>query len=173
MGHTLYYNQTPGRSNVSSTRVCLVTAAEILLISPGNMQRTNAIVRRGKFPSVYHSCDRLYTSSLRALLYRASQQMLLCASKYILRLRVSPLTVDSLLNLRALSLTSRVFNHHDYLSNFVKINIYTSKCNLYFTITMDSSNEDSLHAPKPNANLTYICIYDRTIEKQSRHLRPN
>ena len=38
---------------------------------------------------------------------------------------------------------------------------------------MDSSNEDSLHAPKPNANLTYICIYDRTIEKQSRHLRPN
>ena len=50
-------NQTPGRSNVSSTRVCLATAAGILLISPDNMQRTNAIVRRGKFPSVFYSCD--------------------------------------------------------------------------------------------------------------------
>ena len=52
-------NQTPGRSNVSSTRVCLATAAGILLISPGNMQRTNAIVMRGKFPSVFYSCDHL------------------------------------------------------------------------------------------------------------------
>ena len=151
MGHTLYYNQTPGRSNVSSTRVCLVTAAEILLISPGNMQRTNAIVRRGKFPSVYHSCDRLYTSSLRALLYRASQQMLLCASKYILRLRVSPLTVDSLLNLRTFSRTSRLFNHYGYLSNFVKINIYIRKYNLYYTTTMANTNENSLHAHECNA----------------------
>ena len=85
-------NQTPGWSNVNSTRVCLATAAGILLISPGNMQRINAIVRRGKFPSVYYSCDRLgefYTSSLRPLLYRASQQTLPCASKYILRLTKS------------------------------------------------------------------------------------
>ena len=85
-------NQTPGRSNVSCTRVCLATAAGILLISPDNMQRTNAIVRRGKFPSVFYSCDHLgefCTSSLRALLYRASQQTLLCASKYILRLTKS------------------------------------------------------------------------------------
>ena len=50
-------NQTPGKS--SSTRVCLATAAGILLISPANMQRTNAIVRRGKFPSVFYSCDHL------------------------------------------------------------------------------------------------------------------
>ena len=76
-------NQTPGRSNVSSTRVCLATAAGILLVSPANMQRTNAIVRRGKFPSVFYSCDylRVFTSSLRAVLYRASQRTLLCASK--------------------------------------------------------------------------------------------
>ena len=85
-------NQTPGRSNVSSTRVCLATAAGILLISPANMQRTNVIVRRGKFPPVICSCDHLgefCISSLRALLYRASQQTLLCASKYILRLTKS------------------------------------------------------------------------------------
>ena len=70
-------------------RVCLATAAGILLIFPSNMQRTNAIVRRGKFPSVDCSYDRIgefYTSSLRALLYRASQQTLPCALKYILRL---------------------------------------------------------------------------------------
>ena len=52
-------NQTPDRSNVSSTRICLATAAGILLVSPANMQRTNAIVRRGKFPSVFYSCDHL------------------------------------------------------------------------------------------------------------------
>ena len=52
-------NQTPGRSNVSSTRICLATAAGILLVSPANMRRTNAIVRRGKFPSVFYSCDHL------------------------------------------------------------------------------------------------------------------
>ena len=64
--------------------------------------------------------------------------------------------MDSLLNLRTLSLTSRVSNHHGYLSNFVKVNIYTSKYNLYCTTTMASPNEDSLHAPKSNANPTYI-----------------
>ena len=52
-------NQTPDRSNVSSTRICLATAAGILLVSPANMRRTNAIVRRGKFPSVFYSCDHL------------------------------------------------------------------------------------------------------------------
>ena len=52
-------NQTPGRSSVSFMRVCLATAALILLVSPPNMQRTNAIVRRGKFPSVFYSCDHL------------------------------------------------------------------------------------------------------------------
>ena len=52
-------NQTSGRSNVSSTRICLATAAGILLITPANMQRTNAIVRRGTVPSVFYSCDHL------------------------------------------------------------------------------------------------------------------
>ena len=58
-------NETLGRSNISSTRVCLVTAAGILLVSPANMQRTNAIVRRGKFPSVFYSCDHLAEFSHR------------------------------------------------------------------------------------------------------------
>ena len=83
-------NQTPGRSNVSSTRVCLATAAGILLVSRANMQRTNAIVRRGKFPSVFYSCDStVCISSLRAVLYRALHQTLLYAPKYILRLTKS------------------------------------------------------------------------------------
>ena len=64
--------------------------------------------------------------------------------------------MDSLLNLRTLSLTSRVSNHHGYLLNFVKINIYNSKYNLHCITTMTSPNEDSLHAPKPNDKPTYI-----------------
>ena len=51
-----------------------------------------------------------------------------------------------------------MFNHNGYLSNFVKINIYTSKYNLYRTTTMASPNEDSLHAHEPNANPTYTYI---------------
>ena len=58
-------NQTPGRSNISSTQICLATAAGILLVSPANMQRTNAIVRRGKFPPVFYSCDHLAEFSYR------------------------------------------------------------------------------------------------------------
>ena len=58
-------NQTPGGSNVSCTRICLATAAGILLVSPANMQRTNAIVRRGKFPPVFYSCDHLAEFSYR------------------------------------------------------------------------------------------------------------
>ena len=52
-------NQTPGRSNVTATRVCLATAAGTLLVSPANIQGTNTIVRSGKFPSVFYSCDHL------------------------------------------------------------------------------------------------------------------
>ena len=116
-------NQTPGRNNVTATRDCLATTVGILLVSPANIQKTNAIVKRGKFPSVFYSFDLLgdhivFTCSV----YRASQQTLLCTSKYILRLtKSSPLIVDSSLNLGTLSLTSRVSNHHGYLSNSVKI----------------------------------------------------
>ena len=72
---------------------------------------------------------------------------------------------EELLNLRTLSLTSRVSNHHGYLSNFAKIIIYTSKYILYCTTTMVSPNEDSLHAPKPNDNhndiyIWKICVYN-------------
>ena len=63
---------------------------------------------------------------------------------------------EELLNLRTLSLTSRVSNHHGYLSNSVKNHIYTSKYNMYRRTTMASPDEDSLHAPKPNANPTNI-----------------
>ena len=82
-------NQIPGRSNASSTRVCLATAAGILLISPGQYA-TNKRDRKERKISISLLFLRLpwrvFTSSLRALLYRASQQTLLCASKYILRL---------------------------------------------------------------------------------------
>ena len=83
-------NQTPGRNNVTATRDCLATTVEILLVSPANIQKTNAIVKRGKFPSVFYSFDLLgdhivFTCSV----YRASQQTLLCTSKYILRLTKS------------------------------------------------------------------------------------
>ena len=110
-------NQTPGRSNVSSTRVCLATAAGILLVSPANMQRINAIVRRGKFPSVFYSCNHLreFSHRLYVQYYTESHSVTLCFK------RVTPLTVDSLLNLRTLSLISRVSNHHGYLPNSVKI----------------------------------------------------
>ena len=110
-------NQTPGRSNVSSTRVCLATAAGILLVSPANMQRINAIVRRGKFSSVFYSCNHLreFSHRLYVQYYTESHSVTLCFK------RVTPLTVDSLLNLRTLSLISRVSNHYGYLPNSVKI----------------------------------------------------
>ena len=46
-------NQIPGRNNAATTRDCLATAVGILLVSPANIQQTNAIVRRGKFWSVF------------------------------------------------------------------------------------------------------------------------
>ena len=83
-------NQTPGRNNVTATWDCLATTVGILLVSPANIQKTNAIVKRGKFPSVFYSFDLLgdhivFTCSV----YRASQQTLLCTSIYILRLTKS------------------------------------------------------------------------------------
>ena len=61
-----------------------------------------------------------------------------------------------------------MFNHHGYLSNFVKINIYTSKYNLCCTTTMASPNEDSLHAHEPNANPTYTSLKPLTKRQKSK-----
>ena len=57
-----------------------------------------------------------------------------------------------------------MFNHHGYLSNFVKININTGKYNVYCTTTMASPNEDSLHGHESNANPTYMYIIVFTIK---------
>ena len=83
--------QTPSRNNVAATRDCLAMAVGILLVYPTNIQQTNAIVGRGKFTSVFYSCDLLrefhivFTGSI----YQASQRTLFCASKYIPRLTMN------------------------------------------------------------------------------------
>ena len=83
-------NQTPGRSNVSSMRVCLATATGILLISQYATNKRDRKERKISISLLFlRSPCRVCTSSLNAVLYRASQQTLLCASKYILRLTKS------------------------------------------------------------------------------------
>ena len=93
-------NQTQGRRNVSSTRVCLATAAAILLVSPTNMQRTNAIVGRGKFSSVFYSCDFLgqfHIVFMCIIIASVTANVTLCFKIYsTFNVRFTPLTVDSL-----------------------------------------------------------------------------
>ena len=85
-------NQTPGRSNQLYAGLPSKGGWNFVGI-PGQYprQRTNAIVRRRISIGLLflRSPWRIFTSSLRAVLYRASQQTLRCASKYILRLRKS------------------------------------------------------------------------------------
>ena len=105
------------------------------------------VIRRGKFPSVFYSCDHLGEFSHRLYVRHiptVTAYVTLCFKIYSTFNKELPL-----------SLIYRVSNHRCYLSSSVKT-IFTSTYNLCCTTVMASPNEDSLHALEPNDNPTYI-----------------
>ena len=84
-------NQTPGRSRIPYAGLPSNSGWNFVDI-PGQHATNKRDRKERKIPIsllFLRSPWRVFTSSLRTLLYRASQQMLLCASKYILRLTKS------------------------------------------------------------------------------------
>ena len=84
-------NQTPGRSRIPYAGLPSNSGWNFVDI-PGQYATNKRDRKERKIPIsllFLRSPWRVFTSSLRTLLYRTSQQMLLCASKYILRLTKS------------------------------------------------------------------------------------